>query len=81
MARTLVRRVGARIREFRERARLSQVALAQRARIGRATLRRIEDGTHGTTLTLLERLARALKVGARDLLPGRAKRTKKGRTR
>jgi transcriptional regulator with XRE-family HTH domain len=65
----LRQRVGARIRQQRETRKLSQTALAAKARIGRITLIRIETGTQDPTLTTLARLARALGVRLRDLLP------------
>jgi transcriptional regulator with XRE-family HTH domain len=52
-----------RIRELREKAGWSQAELARRARVGQATVSRIEAGaTKGVDLQTLERLARALKV-------------------
>ena len=58
----LAKRVGATIRTLREARGVSQVALAKRAKIGRATLRRVEEGAHAMTLDTLDRIARALKV-------------------
>ena len=58
----LAKRVGATIRTLREACGISQVALAKRAKIGRATLRRVEEGAHAMTLDTLDRIARALKV-------------------
>lgn len=66
---TLVKTVGASVRALRERRGLTQVALAKRAGVMRATLRRVESGEHAATLDTLDVIARALKVGVRDLLP------------
>ena len=65
----VTKRVGATIRRLREARGLSQVALARQATIGRVTLVRIEAGTQDPTLTTLARIARALGVRLRDLLP------------
>ena len=63
-------KVGQTIRRLREARHLSQVALAKRAKVGRVTLVRIEQGTQDPTVTTLERLAKALRVNVRDLFPG-----------
>lgn len=55
-----------RIRQLREAHGLSQVALARRAKVGRITLVRIEQGTQDATVSTLERLARALRVRVRE---------------
>ncbi len=65
----IVVKVGATIQRLREQQRLSQVALARKAKIGRITLVRIEHGTQDPTVSTLERIARALGVRLRDLLP------------
>ncbi len=69
--------VGPVIRHMRETRQWAQTALAQRARISRITLNRIEGGSQDPTLHTLERIARALGVRVRDLLPpeGRRKET------
>lgn len=63
-------KVGQTIRRLREARHLSQVVLAKRAKVGRVTLVRIEQGTQDPTVTTLERLAKALRVRLRDLFPG-----------
>lgn len=63
-------KVGSTIRRLREAQHLSQAVLAKRAKIGRITLLRIEQGTQDPTLSTLERIARALRVKVRDLFPG-----------
>ncbi len=62
-------RVGVRIRQLREARQLSQVGLARRAKIGRITLIRIEEGTQDPTTGTLGRIARALGIKVRDLFP------------
>jgi transcriptional regulator with XRE-family HTH domain len=62
-------KVGPRIQRLREARNLSQSALARKAKVGRITLVRIEAGTQDPTLETLERLARALGVRLRELLP------------
>jgi transcriptional regulator with XRE-family HTH domain len=57
------------IRRLRLAQGLSQTTLARRAKIGRVTLVRLEHGMHDPTLTTLERLAKALRMKVRDLIP------------
>ena len=59
-----------RLKELRKLRALSQQELAEAARIGRATLSRIEreeTGAHGRTL---RKLAEALSVGVEELVKG-----------
>lgn len=58
------------IRRLRERTRLSQSALARKAKVGRVTLNRIEAGTQAPTLETLARIAKALGVRLQDLVKG-----------
>lgn len=60
--------IGAKIRDHRMRAKLSQAALARAAKVGRLTVIRAESGTHRPSLSTLERLAKALGVKVKDLL-------------
>jgi transcriptional regulator with XRE-family HTH domain len=62
-------KVGLTIRRLREAQALTQAALARQAGIGRITLVRIEGGTQDPTLNTLKRIARALGLRMRDLLP------------
>lgn len=62
-------KVGDTIRRLREERKLSQAAVAKRAKIGRITLLRIEAGTQDPTVGTLARIARALGVKLRDLFP------------
>ncbi|HAM57733.1 MAG TPA: XRE family transcriptional regulator [Candidatus Rokubacteria bacterium] len=54
--------------ELRDQRGLSQEALAQKARINRVTLARLERAMHPPTLDTLERIARALGVRLVDLV-------------
>lgn len=69
MVHSTVVKVGRKIRQLREARQLSQVALAKRAKVGRITLVRIEQGSQDPTVGTLERIARALGVKVRDLFP------------
>jgi DNA-binding XRE family transcriptional regulator len=62
------RRIGTRIRELREAARLSQAALAARSGIQRPNISRLEGGRHVPSLETLERIAQALRVPVADLV-------------
>jgi putative transcriptional regulator len=66
----LQKRVGERLREFRLNRNESQLELASRAGIGKATLQRLEEGRSGTMVTFL-RVLRALELtdGLDALLP------------
>ena len=59
---TPIRLVAARVKTLREKAGMSQQALADKAGISRTYLARIETARHDPTLTILEKIARALKV-------------------
>jgi transcriptional regulator with XRE-family HTH domain len=60
------------LRAIRRRRRLSQAALAERAGIHRSYLSGIELGRHNVPLDTLCRLAWALGLDVRDLLPAAA---------
>ncbi|HVV52517.1 MAG TPA: helix-turn-helix transcriptional regulator [Polyangia bacterium] len=64
----MAKAVARRIREARERAGLTQEALAQRVRVETTTLSRYERGVIGVSLEMLELLADALHVPLRSLL-------------
>ena len=55
-------RLGMRVKASRERRKLTQEALAERAGISRTYLARLETGKHDPTASVLERLAKALSV-------------------
>lgn len=57
-----LKRLGARIRELRQRQGLSQEALADRARIDRSYMSGIERGVRNMSVLKLEKLAKALGV-------------------
>jgi transcriptional regulator with XRE-family HTH domain len=63
-----VERIGMRIKALRQKRKLSQEALAERAGITRGYLARLETGRHEPTLTMLGKLAKALKVEIGGLL-------------
>ncbi len=61
--------VAERIFELREARGWSQTELAKRAGIGRGTMNMVEGGRTAPRLITLRRLARALGVPVRELLP------------
>jgi transcriptional regulator with XRE-family HTH domain len=61
--------LGLRVRDARLYADLTQEQLAERAGIDRSTLQRIERGQNDAKFSHLARVARALNVPTRDLLP------------
>ena len=62
--------LGARVRELRETAGLTQENLAQAAGLGRITLVRLEKGKHTPKLSTLKALAAAFERPVEDLLAG-----------
>ena len=69
---SISRDFGRNVRRAREARNLSQEQLADLASIHRTYLSGVETGTRNPTLEIVERLARALGVGASELLEGRA---------
>lgn len=63
-----VEKIGVKIKVLREKRGLSQEALAERAGITRGYLARLETGRHEPTLTMLGKLAKALRVKVADLV-------------
>ncbi|MFD0074237.1 helix-turn-helix domain-containing protein [Streptomyces sp. NPDC127166] len=61
--------LGLRVRDARLYADLTQEELAERAGIDRSTLQRIERGQNDAKFSHLLRVARALNLPTRDLLP------------
>jgi transcriptional regulator with XRE-family HTH domain len=57
------------LRHWRERRGYSVRELARRAGVGYVTVVRIENGHISPTVTMLERLAKALKIDVRDFFP------------
>ncbi len=64
-----LKKLGARIRELRERRKLSQEALADVAHIARSYMSGIERGVRNCSTLHLVKLARALHVRVGDLFP------------
>jgi transcriptional regulator with XRE-family HTH domain len=62
------RRVGANVRQIREGQGISQEELADRAGIHRTYISGVERGIRNPTVTVLEKIAKALKVKAAILL-------------
>lgn len=60
--------IGMRIQRLRDERGLTQEALAKKARVSRGYLARLETGRHDPTLSMLRKLARALKVKVGDLV-------------
>jgi len=65
-------RLGRNVRHFRLKLGLSQEALAEDAGIHRTYVSDVERGARNPTVTVVEKLARALKVSAGELLDGPA---------
>jgi XRE family transcriptional regulator, fatty acid utilization regulator len=63
-----ISRVAMRIRVLRLERGLTQARLAEQASISREHLARLEAGRHDPRLSVLERIAAALKVSAAELL-------------
>jgi transcriptional regulator with XRE-family HTH domain len=66
------RRVGLNVRKYREKKGLSQEALAFEAGIHRTYISGVERGVRNPTVTVLQRIARALKQPAASLLEEKA---------
>jgi len=62
------RRFAVRLRKIREQKDITQRALAERVDVSRAYLSRLEMGRHDPPLSLLRRLAKALRVKVSDLV-------------
>jgi transcriptional regulator with XRE-family HTH domain len=58
-----------RLKTLREAKGLSQDALAKKAKIAREYVNRLEAGRHDPTVGTLQRVAKALGISVRDLLP------------
>jgi transcriptional regulator with XRE-family HTH domain len=63
----LPKRLGRRIYEFRKQNRLTQAAVAEKARISNEFMSAVERGAKMPSLPVLERIAGALKVDMKDL--------------
>ena len=63
-----IEKMAATLKRLRERRGLTQEQLAEAAGISRTYLARIETAKHDPTLTIIEKLAKALKVKPAELL-------------
>ena len=63
-----VKRFGRRLKALREAREFTQETLAKRAKISRVYVAQLERGRQDPTLSVLLRLARALKVDVADLV-------------
>ena len=70
-------RFGKRLREAREEASISQERLAELAGLHRTYVSSVERGKNNISLVNIERLALALGVSMRDLMPADAPPVKK----
>lgn len=64
----VTRRVGANLRRAREELGISQEDLADRAGLHRTYVSGVERGVRNPTVTVLEKLAKALKIKSSTLL-------------
>jgi transcriptional regulator with XRE-family HTH domain len=63
-----MKKLGRRIQRLRAARGLSQEALAEKAGLSRGYLARVETGRHEPSLTMLDKLAKALKVSVAELV-------------
>lgn len=68
MSESLGQRIGRQIREHRQRARVTQLALAERVGLSLDHVSLVERGRRAPSLDALERFARALGADPADLL-------------
>lgn len=61
--------VGARLKSLRVKANLNQGDIAQNVGLSRASISNIENGRQPVTIQTLWRIAQALEVSLRDLIP------------
>src|ERR1700731_4276966 len=64
----LGKRLGRRIYEFRKQGKLTQAALAEKAKISNEFMSAVERGAKLPSLPVLERIANGLRVEGKDLL-------------
>ena len=57
---------GKRLKELRKKAKLSQEQLANLAEIDRTYIPSIEKGDRNVSITIVEKLAKALKISVKD---------------
>ena len=63
-----IERMAAKLKALRERRKMSQEQLAARAGISRTYLARLETARQDPTLSMIEKLAKALRVKVKDLV-------------
>ena len=68
----IVKIVAQRLQEARKRAGLTQIELGEKAGLKQSYIFELEYGNTNITLRTLEKMAKALDVDVRDLLPGSA---------
>lgn len=64
---TLTERFGERVRKFREKRRLSQLDLAQKAKLDLTTINEIENGNREPMLKTIWKIANALEIKLSEL--------------
>jgi transcriptional regulator with XRE-family HTH domain len=69
------------LRQWREKRGYSVRELAKRARVGFVTVSRIENDRMSPTVAMLEKLAKALGISARDFFPYQRSPNTKGKRR
>lgn len=67
------------LKQWRERRGLSLRQLGERSGVSFVNISNIETGKLDPRLSTLERLARALNISVRDLLPSERRPTRRGR--
>ncbi len=68
MTQTSLRQLGMRLRKWRTQRGLSQDALAKKAKITREYVNKLETGRYNPTVTVLQGLAKALRIRVSQLL-------------
>lgn len=63
------KQIGDKIKEIREKAKLTQVQVAQKAGIHRNYFARLERGEVNPSVEIVQNIAKALKVKSGDILP------------
>ncbi len=66
---TIYKNVGERIRKLRKKVELSQLQLAEKSKMDLTSISEIESGLRNPSLKTLHKIALALKVPLKDLIP------------
>lgn len=69
MSKKYVKQFGERVKQVRDEKGMSQEELADKAGLHRTQISLIERGMRSPRLETIEKLAKALKIQAKDLLP------------